>query len=80
MHLAERVGEDLAVLADEDLGDFVAPRMEELADPEKELGPLREGSLAPARERAPRRPDGGVHLFGAREVDGSGLAIPVAEF
>ena len=49
-HLAERIGEDLAVLADEDLGDLVASRVQQLADAEEELGALRQRGRAPGRE------------------------------
>ncbi len=64
-HLAERVGEHLAVLAREDLGHLLAPRVQELADAEEELGAFRERRLAPGgegvaappgrRRRPPRR-------------------------
>ena len=73
-HLAERVGQDLAVLAGEDRGHLLAPRMEQLADAEEELGPLRERGLAPGGERVPRRLDGRIDLLGGREVDCAGLA------
>jgi hypothetical protein len=73
-HLAERVGEHLAVLTGQDLGRLLAPRVEELPDAEEELGPLRERGLAPGREGGARSLDGRVHLLGGREVDGAGLA------
>ena len=72
-HLAERVGEHLAVLAGEDLGHLVAPGVEQLPDAEEELGALRERGLAPGREGTAGRLDGRVHLLGGREVDGAGL-------
>ena len=72
-HLAERVGEDLAVLADEDLGELVAALVEELADAEEELGAPRERRRAPRRERRLRGLDGGVDLLDRGEVDRAGL-------
>ena len=72
-HLAERVGEDLAVLADEDLGRLLAPRVEELTDAEEELGALRERRSTPAGEGVLRRLHCRVDLFHRREVDGAGL-------
>ena len=73
-HLAQRVGEDLAVLAGEDRGDLLAPGMQQLADAEEELCPLRKRRLAPGGECVPRRLDGRIHLLHAREVDRAGLA------
>ena len=55
-HLAERVREHLAVLGVRMLRDLLAPRVEELANREEELGPLRERQRAPRRERLPSRP------------------------
>ncbi len=73
-HLAERVGEHLAVLAREDLGDLLAPRVQQLTDAEEELGPFRERGRPPGRESLPRCLDGRVDLLHARKVDGAGLA------
>ena len=57
--LAERVGRDLAVLGGQQRRDLVAVRVDQVPDPEEDLGPLRERRRPPGRERTasarPRR-------------------------
>jgi len=52
----------------------LAAGVEQLANAEEELGALGQRGRAPGRVGVLRSPDGGVHLFGASEVDGSALA------
>ena len=61
------------MLADEDLGERVAPLVEELADAEEELRLARERRRAPGGERRLRGLDGGVDLLDRGEVDRAGL-------
>ena len=56
--LAHRVGEHLAVLGGEQAREVLAVGVEELADPEEELGAARERERAPRGERRLRRLDG----------------------
>ena len=67
--LAERVGEHLAVLGREDARNLLAAVVHELADPEHQLGPLRERGGAPRGERRLRGGDRGTDLLGRRQVD-----------
>ena len=73
LHLAERVGEHLAVLRGEDPRDLLAVRVHQLADAEDQLGALRERDRAPGREGLLRGRDRAVDLLDGREVDLAGL-------
>src|SRR5262249_39853223 len=68
-----RVGEHLAVLGGEQARKVLSMRVEELADPEEELGPPCDRERAPRRERFFRGLDGGVDLLDRREIDRAGL-------
>ena len=68
LHLAVRVGKDLAVLRGEEPGQIVAVLVDQLVDAEEELGSLREGEVAPARVRGFRRGDRLIDLLDRREV------------
>ena len=67
--LAQRVGEDLAVLGGDQPRELVAVLVDELADAEEELRALRERDRAPGREGRLRGRDGAVDLLDRREVD-----------
>src|SRR5262249_41638587 len=54
-------------------GQVVAMLVEELADAEEELGPLRNRQRAPGGEGCLRSLDGEIDLLGRREVDRAGL-------
>ena len=71
--LAHRVGGHLAVLEREQPRDVLAVRVEELPDPEEELGALRERERAPGGERGLRGLHRAVDLLDGREVDGARL-------
>ena len=74
-HLAERVGEDLAVLAREDLGHLLAPRVRASSRMRKKSSARFASDVSRQAGKAVlRRLDGGVHLLDRREVDGAGLA------
>jgi len=68
-HLAERVGEHLAVLLRQDLRDLLALVVQELADREEELGAPGERHRPPGRERLLRGLDRLVDLLDRREID-----------
>ena len=72
--LAEGVGEHLAVLGGQDPGDLLATVVDELANPEQELGALRQRDGAPGGERRLRRLHGRIDLLHGGEVDLAGLA------
>ena len=69
-HLAEGVGEDLAVLRGDDRGELVRV-VEQLAEPE-EHGVRLVSEVAPQGEAAGGRGDGGVDLLGCGEGDRAG--------
>ena len=71
-HLAHRVGEHLAVLGGEQPREVLAVRVEELADPEEQLGAPAERERAPGGERLLRGLDGEVDL-----LDGAKSTAPV---
>ena len=71
--LAHRVGEHLAVLGRQQPGEVLAMLVEELADPEVDLGLARERGRAPGGERRLGGGDGAVDLLDGGEVDGAGL-------
>src|SRR5204863_720763 len=71
--LAQRVREHLAVLARKELRDLLALLVEELADREEELRPLRQRQRAPGGERLLRGLNGLIDLVGGSEVDGARL-------
>jgi hypothetical protein len=68
LHLALRVGEDLAVLLREDRGDVVPALVDKLAYREQELLALGERYAAPARERLFGRLHGAIDLLDRGEV------------
>ena len=76
--LAQRVGRDLAVLGGQQRGEVAAMGVDEVPDPEQDLGALRERGRAPGRERRLGGGDGGVHLLDRGEVDPLRLRRPVA--
>ena len=69
LHLAQRVGEHLAVLGREQAREVLAVLVEELVDAEHQVGALRERPLPPGGERRLRRGDRAVDLLDAREGD-----------
>ena len=71
--LAERVGEDLAVLCGEDPRDVLAVIVHELADLEEDRRLLRQRRRTPGGECGFGGLDREVDLLGAGEVDGAGL-------
>ena len=73
LHLADRVGEHLAVLVREDLRDLLALRMHELANPEHDVRALRQRDRAPALERRLGSGHSLADLLDGREVDLAGL-------
>ena len=68
LHLAHRVREHLAVLRREDGRDVGLAGLEQLADPEHDLGPLGQRRRAPGRERLLGGLDRLVQLGGVGEV------------
>ncbi len=71
--LAERVGEHLAVLGREELREVLPVGVEELADPEEELGALRERHGAPRLPGLGAVPHRRVDLLDRGEVDSTRL-------
>jgi hypothetical protein len=63
------VGEHLAVLVRDDLGQLVEVALDELAEREHDAGPADERHVAPALERLPRRRDGRVDIRRLGEHD-----------
>ncbi len=72
-HLAHRVGEDLAVLGDEQLREVLLVGVDELADVEHQLGALGERDAAPRGERLPCDRYRGADFVDGCQVDGTGL-------
>ena len=68
-HLAQRVAEHLAVLEGEERSDLPAAGVDRLAQMEHHLGPLRQRSSPPRRERRSGGGDGGVDLLDRSQVD-----------
>ena len=73
--LAERVRGHLAVLGGQERGDVGPVLVDEVADPEQDLGPLRERRRPPGGERLRRGANGRVDLLGRREVDLAGQRV-----
>ena len=69
LHLPHRVREHLAVLVGEDARDLLAAIVDELADAEEDLRPLRERRGAPGGEGRGSGRNGRVHLLDGRERD-----------
>ena len=72
--LAQGVGRDLAVLGGQQRGDLLAVLIDEVADAEHDLRPLRKGRRAPRGKAAGGGGHGRVDLFGRGEIDP--LALP----
>ena len=77
-HLAERVGEHLAVLAVRISAASSRRACEQLPDAEEELGALRERGLAPGGNASLRGLDGRVHLLDASRSRRRRVWRPVA--
>ena len=75
--LAHRVGEHLAVLGGEEPRDLFAVLVEQLADPEEQLGAPRERERPPGGERRLRRLHGAVDLLD-RAKSTAPVCTPVA--
>ncbi len=73
LHLAERVGQDFAVLGREQAREILAVLDEEVVDLEEEIGALRERPRAPVGGGGLRGGDRAVDLLDARERDLAGL-------
>ncbi len=58
--LAEGVGDDLAVLAGDDLGQLTLALVEQFAEPEQYLGALGQRRVTPGRERGGGGVDDGL--------------------
>ena len=56
LHLAERVGQHLAVLVGDQLGDLLGVPVDQLAEGEQDLGPLATATSATTPRRRPWRP------------------------
>jgi hypothetical protein len=69
LDLARRVGQHLAVLRRHDARQLGLALLEELADPEEDVGALRQRRGAPRGEGVEGRGDGRVHFLGRGEVD-----------
>ncbi len=69
LHLAERVGDDLAVLAGDDLGQLTLALVEQLAELEENLRALGQRGVAPRRERRGRGVDHRAGVLDAGERD-----------
>jgi len=72
--LAERVGQDLAMLSSEQHRDFLAVCVDELTHAEKDFGAPRERRRSPRRERCGRRGNGGINFGNRSEIDRAGLS------
>ena len=72
LHLAHRIGGDLAVLEREQLRELAGVLVDELAEREQDLRALRERRVAPALRRLPRRLDRFVDERRRRERDARG--------
>ena len=72
-HLAQGIGENLAVLGDEELGDRFLVLMHELTDPEQHVRAAGERDRPPRTERLLRSLHREVDLFSGREIDGAAL-------
>ena len=70
--LAHRVGRDLAVLGGQVRRELVAVRLDEVADPEHDLGPLRQRRRPPGREGRPGLGHGRPDLGRGGEIDVAG--------
>ena len=70
-HLAERVGDDLAVLAGDDLGQLALAGVEQFAEVEQDGGALGQRGIPPGRERRGSRVD-----HRARILDGGQRHLP----
>ena len=68
-HLAACVGEHLAVLGRDGGGEIGPMPVDELAEAEEHLGPLRQRGRPPRGERTRRFLDGRIHLLGRSQVD-----------
>ncbi len=68
-HLAQCVGQDLAVLGGDDRGELPPPLVEQLAEGEQDLGPPGQRRGAPVGEGRPRRLHRLLHDLDGREVD-----------
>ena len=66
--LAERVRRDLAVLGGQVGGELLAVGLDQVPDPEHDLGPLRDRGCAPGREGCLRGGDSGADLVCRGEV------------
>jgi hypothetical protein len=75
LHLAEGVGDDLAVLVGDDLREVLGPGVDQLAEGEEGLGPLAQRSLAPRLERLGGAGHGRVDVALGGEDD-LGLLLP----
>ena len=67
--LAQRVRRDLAVLGGQERRELVAMLVDEVPDPEQDVGPLAQRRRAPARERCAGRRDRRIDLLDRGEVD-----------
>lgn len=72
--LAERIGDDLAVLAGDDLRQLTLARVEQLAEVEQDLRALGQRGIAPGGECLGRSVDHRARIFdgGQRHLAGDG--------
>ena len=67
--LAQGIARDLAMLGGQQRGQVLAMGLDQVPDPEQDLGPLRERRCAPGRERRCGRGDGSIDIVDRGEVD-----------
>ena len=77
--LAQSIGDDLAVLAGDDLGQLLLAGVEQLAEVEQDLGALGQRGVAPRRESRGRGIDHRTGILDAGQRDMPGT-LPVAGF
>ena len=70
--LTERVGDHLAVLTGDDLGQLALAGVEQLPEIEEQLSPLGQRGVAPCRECRGGRIDDGAGILDAAERDLAG--------
>ena len=77
-HLAERVGEHLAVLGGDDRGQLVLAGVQQLPEREQDLGPPGQRGVPPLRERLGRRRDDLVDVAPRWPAPAAPITSPVA--